>query len=759
MKNNNLKENIELILDEADKPIDKAKFIISNIYYCIRNFYHDKYIESTFEEYQNYLTSFQNKFHKKAITNTFSFNLLNKSSSVDNSIDNISNINNVDTSNEEKTKEEIYYDLLYNKLINIIDEEKYYNQEDFIESYISLRNCFIFLEYLYLLLKKNPNLINHYIIKIDISLLLDIPQRISKRLINSNEFFYLNLIELKGLFPEIKYSTSSFIDNLDEVLEVKYLDDINPLKSEKLITLKSVLSKLLESLGKINNNEISLLYDYLEIKLNNLTKDLRAPDRNNDTLIKQYILNDKNCKKKRLSQIVNEINYENNIIPDFNYLYLIALNKFNEIKETKDDDKITNDENEINENILNKNEKNANVSNISNINILNEKEKLISTNEKDKHIIKKNINISEKEKINDILKQKKENLIKREDLILEIMPIEGNTLGLKLEEINNYEDKYEEFIQRNFTYSRVLNLMNDNIYNILIFHEINKQKERKKIVNIDDIYIEYKNKFISLIEDINSIDYKLFYDIISDKNFHDEIITILKSEPIKEYLTKNRDYDEIKYDDINKNKKIYNFKFAKKGEPYVENFTQEYNKLMEKLNDSLFFINLFRLKYLPFGVKAFVNYNLKIIINSLYYKFNENIDKNNKIIILKAALKIIIIHEIMHILKYLKNEASFNEMPKTPRNREAGKMLINYLFGIPTIKSINLEEAKKINDTKNWNDTSILKKIFHDDNEVIEDESIIKNVDYLDLYFTEDDIEDESIKKIKIYEDIGIDID
>ena len=136
-------------------------------------------------------------------------------------------------------------------------------------------------------------------------------------------------------------------------------------------------------------------------------------------------------------------------------------------------------------------------------------------------------------------------------------------------------------------------------------------------MNIDDIYIEYKNKFISLIENINSINYKQFYDIISDKNFHDEIITILKSDPIKEYLTKNRDYDEIKYDDINKNKKIYEFKFAKKGEPYVENFTQEYNKLMEKLNDSLFFINLFRLKYLPFGVKAFVNYNLKIIINSL----------------------------------------------------------------------------------------------------------------------------------------------
>ena len=98
-------------------------------------------------------------------------------------------------------------------------------------------------------------------------------------------------------------------------------------------------------------------------------------------------------------------------------------------------------------------------------------------------------------------------------------------------------------------------------------------------------------------------------------------------------------------------------------------------------------------------------------------------------------------------------------MPKTPREREAGKMLINYLFGIPTIKSINLDEAKKINDIKNWNDINLLKKIFINENQPIENKSFVKKVDCLDLYFTEDDNEDESIKKVKIYEDIGIDID
>ena len=141
---------------------------------------------------------------------------------------------------------------------------------------------------------------------------------------------------------------------------------------------------------------------------------------------------------------------------------------------------------------------------------------------------------------------------------------------------------------------------------------------------------------------------------------------------------------------------------------------------MDKLSDNLFFINLFRLKYLPFGIKAFVNYDLKIIINPLYYKFNKDINENNKKIIFKAALKILIIHEILHILKYLKNEAIFDEKPKTQRNREVGKMLINYLFGRSTIKSINLDEAEKINDCNNWKDITKLNNIFPNDNEQVE---------------------------------------
>ena len=755
MKCNKKKENVDLMLDEVDKPIDKALFIISNVYYCIRYFYHDKYIDSNLVKFPNYLNSFKNKFNKKAISTKFSFNLIDKSSFFDKSLDDIS-----DKNMDNSSKEEIYYDLLYKRLINIINEEMHFNQEEYIESVIALRNCFIFIEYLYLFLKKYPNKINHYIIKIDISLLLDIIQRISRKLINSNEFYYLNLIELKGLFPEIEYSPSSFIISIDKIFRIKYLEDLIELKNKKLIILESQLSNLLDTLGKFYSNENSILYEKINKILENLCNEPLGS--NKDILIEKYILSTNKNKKMTLKEILDEIKFQNNIIPEFNYLYLIALNNFNELQKENDNkvNHIIRDENGLNNNKIINDKNNIFSKDENKIDIISGNEKLISTtkdiNEK---AIKKNKNIPDNEKENDTLKQKKDYLIDTEELILKINSIKENLLDLKSEEENNYENKYEEYIYRNFTYNRVLNLEKDNIYNILIFKESKKIKQDKDITNIDDAYIKYQNKYISFIEDINSIDYKMFYDIISDKNFHEEIITILKSEPILKYLTKNRDYEEVKDNDENRNKKSYEFKFAENGEPYVENLSNEYYKLMEKLNDNLFFINLFRLKYLPFGIKAFVNYNLKIIVNSLYYKFNENIVENNKKIIFKAALKILIIHEIMHILKYLKNEISFNEMPKTPRNREAGKMLINYLFGKPTIKSINLDEAEKINDCNNWKDITKLQKIFPNDNEPIENNSIIKNVDCLDLYYTEDDIEENNIKKVKIYEDIGIDID
>ena len=748
-------ENVELMMYEVDKPIDQAKFIISNIYYYIRNFYIDKYISNDKNKYSDYLDEFKNVFKKKIINNNFSFDLLNRY---------IPNKYTDAISTENKTNEIIFYDLMYKKLINIILEQNKPKQgTDIIESFISLRTCFIFLEYLYLLLKQYPEKIHHYIIKIDISLLLNIPQKLSKRMINSYEFFYLNLIELKGLFPKIEYTPSEFINYLDAAFIHEYKNYISALKSKKVFSLKYQLSELIQTLVKIGGKKTILLLERLYEIRKNIKTDLKNENKKPDDIIKKYIsdrLNNlKECDNKTFEQIINEIDSEKGKIPSFNYLYLIALNNFKQIKETNNNDiknVLSNEDNGKNKDKINKEEKANNLKNKEEIKIKNDNN--LIENEKVNDAFKN-------EKVNDEFKNKKEKIIENEELRLKINDvIEDKYISeLKTEEIKKDEDIYIENIKKNFTYDKVFNLNKNNIYEILCFLEIYKEIEKKemgKIDNIDYIYLELKNQFISSIKNLNSIDYNYFYDLISDKNFHDEIIAILKTEPIVKYINENRYFEEIKVNDENKSQKEYEFEFVPKGAEYTENFSEEYDKLMKKLEDGIFFTNLFRLKYLPFGIKALVNYNLKIFINSLYYEFNENIKENNKKIILRAALKIIIIHEIMHIFKFLKNDVNFNKMPGTPREREEGKMLINYLFGQPVIKSINLEEAEKINNINTWNDINLLRSIFPIEKELVKQrESYTKKIDHVDLYFTEEDIEDEIDEKEEEYRDIGIDID
>ena len=321
-------ENIDLMLDEVCKPIDKAKFIISNVYHYIKAFYNDKYLMST-NNFKEYLDTFKKKFKKKTISNEFSFDLFNKYKE------------NGNSNNKEKiANEETYYDLLYKQLINILIEVNYDKQKDdekgIIDSFISLRNCFIFLEYLYLFICKNPDKINHYIIKIDISLLLDIPKKTSKRLISSEEFYYLNLIELKGIFGEIDYTPSDFINCFNDALYDKYYAFKCELQIEKLTCLKNQIHNLIRTLSKFNDNNSSYLLEHINKIYKNLSNDLNNQNRNYEYLIQKYILSVENYEKRNFKQILKEID-EKNEIENCNYLYLIALNNFNEIKEKEEE--------------------------------------------------------------------------------------------------------------------------------------------------------------------------------------------------------------------------------------------------------------------------------------------------------------------------------------------------------------------------------------------------------------------------------------
>ena len=52
--------NVEVMMDEVDKTINKTKFIVYNIYHFLRTFYSDKHLKTNL--FRNHLNSFKNKF-------------------------------------------------------------------------------------------------------------------------------------------------------------------------------------------------------------------------------------------------------------------------------------------------------------------------------------------------------------------------------------------------------------------------------------------------------------------------------------------------------------------------------------------------------------------------------------------------------------------------------------------------------------------------------------------------------------------------
>lgn len=67
-----------------------------------------------------------------------------------------------------------------------------------------------------------------------------------------------------------------------------------------------------------------------------------------------------------------------------------------------------------------------------------------------------------------------------------------------------------------------------------------------------------------MVKNLNKIKYDWFYDIISEKKFQEEIIKILNSKPLKDYLNNYRFYEEIKEDDKFIRKSNMNFNLLRK---------------------------------------------------------------------------------------------------------------------------------------------------------------------------------------------------
>ena len=221
------------------------------------------------------------------------------------------------------------------------------------------------------------------------------------------------------------------------------------------------------------------------------------------------------------------------------------------------------------------------------------------------------------------------------------------------------------------------------------------------------MYKEFKlNNELLLNESKNDLTTEL-NNILQDNNFYKKFKKILESKAVKYYLMNKRKFKDNN-DSIIIDKSTDDFD-DDLSNGYI-NFMNFYNKN----NDC--FKKLIIFKYLPNFSRAFVDPNMRIILNPLFIKLsdllNENEEKKKEI--LESYLIIILIHEIVHLLKFM-NENNFSryKIPQTQNNKEDGKMFINYLFGIPVINSISYSQAKDINNEKNWENITILNNIFN----------------------------------------------
>ena len=281
-----------------------------------------------------------------------------------------------------------------------------------------------------------------------------------------------------------------------------------------------------------------------------------------------------------------------------------------------------------------------------------------------------------------------------------------------------YKEKKQQ-IKNHLFYSELfkidLNNINDCIY-LLHFQE-NLYKESE--------FYDTDEEFKKLISRRETNDFtENLKKIIEDESFIKDLKEILNQEFVKDYFEKARKFlneeDEDNYDIsfIEKEKVI------KGQDDFLKDGYDRFKSFINTKND--FFSKLFIFKYLPKYRRAFVDPNMRIIINPIYFELSESLDEEKRDEIFRAYLLIIILHEIIHLVKFMNEKSiSYKNILQTPKRKEGGKMFINYLFKTPMIYSINCKQASIINKPENWNKPELLSDIFKEQKEWFENN--IKN--------------------------------
>ena len=232
--------------------------------------------------------------------------------------------------------------------------------------------------------------------------------------------------------------------------------------------------------------------------------------------------------------------------------------------------------------------------------------------------------------------------------------------------------------------------------------------------DLDDISLE---KFIGNIKNDESTTHLIEVDeikkILEDNDFIKLIQNIMKSSVMKDayirifnYYSTNGEFD-IEQESVTESDSTYQNNLI--NNKTIMDYYNEFCKQLNVLNYSKLFI----IMNLPKSIKGFTFRFLKIVVNSegVEFKTKEYPDEENIIILLKAYLIFLIIHELNHFMKrYLNKNNSFKvcKTPEIKEHKEGGEQLIKLLFGHILIEnSLNIEQAKYILDINNWNKKSV----------------------------------------------------
>ena len=244
-----------------------------------------------------------------------------------------------------------------------------------------------------------------------------------------------------------------------------------------------------------------------------------------------------------------------------------------------------------------------------------------------------------------------------------------------------------------------------NLYSFykICFYDLEENEKESFIENIRNI--EYPISIINE-DDINNV--------LKDNSFIALINDIMKSPVMKDAYTRIFYYYSTN-GEFELEQEVFEQKSFKIKNNYINNKSifDYYKEFCDKLNN-LDYTNLFITMSLPESIKAFTFRFLKIVINSEGIRLKNEQSYNTIIILLllKAYLVFIVIHELNHFMKRYLNKNQIYDLCKTPiikDYKEGGEQLIKLLFGHILIEnSINVEQAQFILEPKNWNKKSVI---------------------------------------------------